>query len=452
MKTETGTRTTPKPGLDLKRRTAGFLTENMVTIMFVALSLLGLYVSGMNSTLYLTDIIARVSRNSFLVLSLVIPVIAGMGLNFSIVLGAMAAQAVIIFVTHWEVAGFPGILLCIILVTPLSVILGYLTGKLFNKTKGQEMITGLILGYFAAGWYALVFLQMVGGIIPMENPILVLSSGVGIRTTIDLTGGLKYGLDGVFRLPLTVMVIFVAAAIVLYQVIRFFRSGREWTDKLRLAFGIAFSTALIAWSVLVMNSGSLVKNIRVPVATWAAIAGLCLFLHFLSKTKLGQDLRTIGQDRHVAEVSGIPVDRVRITAIILSTVLASWGHIIFLQNMGAFSTYGSYEQIGLYSVAAILIGGATVSRATIGQALLGVFLFHTLFIVAPAAGRELFGDAQVGEYFRVFVAYGVIGAALAMHAWKRRLQGRHALTELRVMPFAALPGDSHGKGHTRGKE
>lgn len=132
----------------------------------------------------------------------------------------------------------------------------------------------------------------------------------------------------------------------------------------------------------------------------------------------------MGQDRHVAAISGIPVDHVRITAIVFSTVFASWGHIIFLQNMGAFSTYGSYEQVGLYAIAAILIGGATVTKATIGQALLGVFLFHTLFIVAPAAGRELFGDAQIGEYFRVFVAYGVIGLTLAMHAWKKILEGR----------------------------
>ena len=30
------------------------------------------------------------------------------------------------------------------------------------------------------------------------------------------------------------------------------------------------------------------------------------------------------------------------------------------------------------------------------------------------------GSAQVGEYFRVFVAYGVIGIALALHAWQRQ--------------------------------
>ncbi len=410
-----------KPRFDFKRATVAFLTQNMVTIMFVVLGLVGLRISGMNALLYVTDIISRVSRNSFLVLALIIPVIAGMGLNFSIVLGAMAAQAVIIFVAHWGVTGFPGILLCIALSTPLAILLGYLTGKLFNRTKGQEMITGLILGFFAAGWYQFIFLQLVGGVIPMDNQVLVLSSGVGIRTTVDLTAGLKYGLDDLFRLRLPVVLIIAGALGLAFLVYRFFKA-EEKPKKVNLIVGGGIAVGAIVWAVVLMVTNSLLQNIQIPMGTWLAILGLCGFLAFLSQTKLGQDLRSVGQDRHVAEVSGIAVDRIRILAIVFSTVFAAWGHIIFLQNMGAFSTYGSYEQVGLYAIAAILIGGATVTKATIGQALLGVFLFHTLFIVAPATGRELFGDAQIGEYFRVFVAYGVIGLTLAMHAWKQLLQ------------------------------
>jgi len=425
------TETTAKLRFDFKKAGRQFLTNNAVTIMFVVLSVAGFQMSGMNETLYLSDIISRISRNSFLVLSLIIPVLAGMGLNFSIVLGAMAAQTVIIFVSHWGITGFPGILLCILLATPLAAGLGYLTGKLFNKTKGQEMITGLILGFFAAGWYQFFFLQIVGSkLLPMDNPVLVLGAGVGIRTTVDLSNGLKYGLDNVFRLPLTTVVISVCVLGLGYQIFRFLKSSRARADLVRLAGGGVLTLMPVVWAIVVMSGTTLVKNIQVPMGTWLAILGLCGFIAFFSKTKIGQDMRSVGQDRHVAAVSGIQVDQVRVTAIVLSTVLASWGHIIFLQNMGAFSTYGSHEQVGLYSIAAILIGGATVTKATIGQALLGVFLFHTLFIVSPAAGRELFGDAQIGEYFRVFVAYGVIGATLALHAWKHLMQSRQRLEEL----------------------
>ena len=425
MKTESSVVKTPKAKADMKKAAKSFISSNMVTIMFVALSLLGFYVSGMSANLYVSDIIARVSRNTFLVLSLIIPVVAGMGLNFSIVIGAMAAQGAIIFVTHWGVGGFGGIMLCIALATPVSIILGYMVGKLFNRAKGQEMITGLILGFFAAGWYQFFFLQLVGTrFVPMNNERLVLSQGVGIRTTIDLAGGLRYGLDDLFRMPLPYVLILAAVIGIGYALIRYRKTRREEMGKSQLAFTGSFCLAGIIWAVILLMGDSDISRISVPMATLFFIIALCFFLTFFSRTKLGQDMRTVGQDRHVAAVAGIAVDQVRVTAIILSTVLASWGHIIFLQNMGAFSTYGSYEQIGLYSVAAILIGGATVSKATIGQALLGVFLFHTLFIVSPSAGRQLFGDAQVGEYFRVFVAYGVICVALAMHAWKRHLQAK----------------------------
>ena len=103
-----------------------------------------------------------------------------------------------------------------------------------------------------------------------------------------------------------------------------------------------------------------------------------------------------------------------------STILAGWGQLIFVQNMGSFQTYGAHEQVGLYAGAAILVGGASVIRATNTQALVGCVLFHLMFILAPAAGKNLFGDAAIGEYFRVFVSYAVITLALVMYESKKR--------------------------------
>jgi simple sugar transport system permease protein len=74
----------------------------------------------------------------------------------------------------------------------------------------------------------------------------------------------------------------------------------------------------------------------------------------------------------------------------------------------------------MFSIAALLVGGASTRRATIWQAMVGVVVFHTLFVVSPLAGQRLFGVPQMGEYFRVFVAYGIIAVALALHAWQGR--------------------------------
>jgi simple sugar transport system permease protein len=162
--------------------------------------------------------------------------------------------------------------------------------------------------------------------------------------------------------------------------------------------------------------------VYIPVTTYLCIVALCVFNNMLLKTRLGQNMRTVGQSRVVANAAGINVDRTRIIAMILSTVLACWGQLIYLQNIGTFSTYGAHTQVAQFTIAALLVGGASVQKATNKQAIIGVILFHTLFIVAPQAGKQLFNNAQLGEYFRVFVAYGVIAVSLAMHAWKTTIK------------------------------
>ena len=134
----------------------------------------------------------------------------------------------------------------------------------------------------------------------------------------------------------------------------------------------------------------------------------------------------------VANAAGINVDKTRIIAIIFSTVLAGLGHLIFAQNLGSLQTYGAHEQVGLYAGAAILVGGASIVKASNGQALLGALLFHLLFIVVSGAGRTVFGDAAIGEYFRVFISYGVIAVALVMHAWSAVSKRKDPEAQLRA--------------------
>ena len=138
------------------------------------------------------------------------------------------------------------------------------------------------------------------------------------------------------------------------------------------------------------------------------------------RTRLGQKFRAVGQSQTVANAAGINVDRTRVIAIMLSTVLAGWGQIVFMQSdgIGTFQTYAAHEQVGLYAGAAILVGGASIDRATNLQALIGTFLFHSLFITAQSAASNLFGDSAVGEYFRAFLSYGVIAIALVIYAWR----------------------------------
>lgn len=404
-----------------------YVFSNMVTILFILLCLIGLNLSGQPLTLVLDEIVNRIARNLFIVLSLIIPVIAGMGLNFGIVIGAMAAQIVIIAVTHWEITGIPGFLLCVALTTPIAIIFGYLTGKLLNKTKGQEMITSMILGIFANGLYQLLFLFLVGTVIPMKNPRLMISGGVGIKNTVDLNGGIKYALDNLWRLSLYELVYYLALlgvvgsiAITIYSVVK-----KKGIVKKYIVFAVL--SVIVVIGCQLPKIAKILFFVKVPMISIFILVILWAFNVFIFKTKLGQDFRTVGQSSVVANASGINVNKTRIKAIIISTVLAAWGQIIFLQNIGTLNTYGSHEQVGMFAIAAILIGGASVSKATNKQALLGVILFHTLFVVSPTAGKNLFNNAQIGEYFRVFVAYGVICVSLALYAWKKAVEAKRNL-------------------------
>jgi simple sugar transport system permease protein len=117
--------------------------------------------------------------------------------------------------------------------------------------------------------------------------------------------------------------------------------------------------------------------------------------------------------------------------------------IIYLQNMGNLSTYSSHSQIGMFCIAALLVGGASVDHASIGNVFLGVILFHTMFIVAPKAGAVITGDSMIGEYFRVFVSYAVITIALVMYETKKRKKKSQAAEQLQADQQAA---GADGKG------
>ena len=461
-----------------------FVSDNKVILMFIVLSVVCILISGANVSYVAGEVFSRFGRNTCLVLALIIPCMAGLGMNFGIVVGAIAAQISIFWIVHWGFVGVPGFLLCVAMSTPLALLFGWLTGMLFNKTKGSEMVAGLVLGFFAAGLYRLFTLYIMGGVIPYDDPNL-LDRGFGLRNAFDLSGNLKYAVDDIsFLTTLSVL----GVVYILYVLVAFLhgkKTGEAVDTKktgIQLAIGAVIvvfgivgklippvanmlgkNRVILADAVLLLSIGLLIyaavlflknkpakgtaafskvlkvavlaavllvtyfvpftnkvyRSVRLPAMTFAVIAFFAAFNNWLVNTRLGQNMRTVGQNRSVATSAGIDVDKTRIIATCISTVLAAWGQLIFLQNLGTFNTVQQQDNVGLYSVAAILVGGANVQKATNKQAIIGVILFHTLFVVAPLAATELVGDSAISEYIRMFFSYGVIAVSLAMHASKK---------------------------------
>ncbi|HNR80233.1 MAG TPA: ABC transporter permease, partial [Mesotoga infera] len=210
-------------------------------------------------------------------------------------------------------------------------------------------------------------------------------------------------------------------------------------------YGVRNALDLISVRKVLDNMWSInIGNISIPLGVFSIIIGLCVFVYWFTKTKLGQDMRAVGQDMQVAATAGINVDRTRTLSIIISTVLACFGQIIFLQNIGTINTYNSHDQVGTFAIAALLIGGASVVKATIPNVFIGITLFHLTFIVAPRAGKELLGQAQIGEFFRVFVSYGIIAISLALYAWRRQVEKETERRQAKAAIKAAIEDRAEG--------
>ena len=437
-----------------RNKVLDFLQGNMVPILFTVLCLASIKISGQNAGYVITETVSRVGRNAILIVSLILPVLCGMGLNFSIVLGAMAGEIGLILITHWSYDGLKGIILAGIIATVLSIVLGTLTGILFNKVKGQEMITGMILGFFAVGVYDLIFIFMVGSVIPMVNPEIMLNSQneagetiyVGLRNTIDFHAETKYAVDNAWKVMFVKLLPWLLAAfaavtvcILAYKIVK---KKSDIKEALFTTKGFLTATILLAVLQILMKTVKSVQKaffiVQIPMLTAIVIAVVCLLVVFITKTKLGQDIRTVGMNMQVATAAGINVDKTRIVATVLSTVIASWGQIIFLQNIGNVQTFNSHEQVGTYAVAALLVGGASIDKATMGQVVSGTILFHILFFITPLAGKVLFNDPQLGEYFRVFLCYGIIAVSLILYAWKKVAADKRRIEEENRQQLAEL--------------
>lgn len=412
----------PSNSINLKNT----IVDNIVPILFLLFTLFGFYVSeGLPMVFFVRELSARFFRNIFLVLSLVIPVIAGLGLNFGIVIGAMSAQAAVIAVRFLDLGGLLGISLCYVIAFPIAVFLGYITGQLYNKTRGQEMIASLIVGFFANGIYQFIFLYCVGAVIPVPaNHPMVKPDGIGIRATLNLGSykeqGLQYAIDNILKIRLiwAFLILAIIAIIVIFCMCRKKNYFASAYGKMRLILRIIPMLLIIVFCVQAISSKSLMMGVKIPVVTTILISGVCVFTDWLLNTKLGQDFRSVGNSQYISQVSGIDIDKKRIMAVIMSTVLAAFGQIIFLQDIGTLNTYSAHEQIGLFSVASLLVGGASVVKANIWNAILGTILFNAMFIMSPEIGKAAFGQVLLGEYFRTFMVYGVIGLSLGIYVWK----------------------------------
>ena len=280
---------TSKTGVFLKK----LLINNAVTLLFFVICIAGIILADQPMSYIIGEISSRLFRNLILILALLVPVWAGMGMNFSIVLGAMAAQIGIIVSTNFSLSGIACLTVSFLVSIPLSLLFGNLTGRLFNQTKGQEMITGMILGFFAKGIYDLLFMFLCGPVIPVRNEALLLTNGIGLTTPINLDNATKSAINKIWMVSLDkaiygvlVLTLLFFMAKMMWRMIRRHEkiSRKEIRGLLVSAFALAMFYLLCRSSETFLFALSFTD---VPIVTGILIVIVCIY-HISVKNQVGK--------------------------------------------------------------------------------------------------------------------------------------------------------------------
>lgn len=258
---------------------------------------------------------------------------------------------------------------------------------------GQVIISGILAGAL----YAMVALglALIYGVMRVINiahgPLLML----GAYTTFFLYSA--FGLNPYLSIPVTMAVLFLVG-VGLQRTLVFRVVDAPELSSLLLTFGV--SIALVNLAQLAFTSdlraveyltGSLplgpfaVSKTRLVAFVFAAAVTALAFL-FLQRTRLGKAIRATSQNREVAMVCGIDVQRVHMLTFGLATALAGAGGaliavIVAIQpEMGQIWTFKSFLVI-------VLGGAGNYPGALLGGMLLGLV----------EQGASLFLTTQLSE-------------------------------------------------------
>ena len=323
--------------------------------IIIGLFLLVLFIvapfAGINVATSLSDTFNRFGMNAILVLAMVPMIHSGCGLNFGLPLGIISGLLGATISLQMNFTGPLSFFMAILFCTPFAIVLGYGYGILLNKVKGGEMMIATYVGFSSVAFMCMMWL-----LLPFDNPTMVWGyAGKGLRTTISLEGYYSHVL----------------------------------VDFLNLRIG----------------------HLSIPFGTFLFFALFALVMWAFLKTKTGTAMTAVGSNPAFARASGVNIDKMRILSVILSTWLGAVGILVYQQSFGFIQLYMSPFYMALPAVSAILIGGASVNKATITNVVIGTFLFQGILTMTPSVMNSLI-HTDVSEVIRIIVSNGMILYAL----------------------------------------
>ena len=322
-----------------------------VTLLLIVV-LVTAYAQGQSLQTLFSDILRRVGMNGLLVLAMVPAIKSGTGPNFALPVGIEGGLMALVCCMQMDLDGWTIFWVAVALATVFCVILGYVYGLLMNAVKGSEMTIATYTGFSIVAFFNILWL-----VLPFSNRKMGWMLGSGLRETIQLE---SFGADSILHNFLS------------------FSVGR----------------------------------VTVPTGALLLFALCCWAINFFFNTKPGLAIYAGGENERFADAAGLNTDRSRVLANILSTVLAGIGIIVYAQGYGFAQLYNGPLNMAFPAVAAVLIGGATASRANIWNVILGVFVYQGLMTAAMPVCNQLFSGTDLSDIMRQIIQNGVILYAL----------------------------------------
>ncbi len=348
-------------GVSFTDRVKGFAESfGLPRLIIAGFLLLLLIVSpfvGADLPTQISNIINRFSWNGILVLAMVPMVHSGCGLNFGLPLGIISGLLGATLSIELGFTGSTSFFMAAILATPFALVFGSLYGWLLNKIKGGEMMIATYVGFSSVSMMCMMWL-----LLPYHSPNMVWGmAGKGLRTTISLEGYYTQALAKILQINI---------------------------GNLSIPTGAILFFALLAFGM------------------WA-------FLH----TKTGTAMTAVGSNPEFARSAGINVNKIRLISVVMSTWLAAIGILVYEQGFGFIQLYMAPFYMALPAVSAILIGGATVNKASVTNVIIGTILFQGIVTMTPTVMNNMI-HLDMSEVIRIIVSNGMI-----LYALTRKTEG-----------------------------
>lgn len=327
------------------------LPRIIIFLFLVLLFILTPFV-GVRFDTSVNDVIVRFSMNGILVLSLVPMVKSGCGLNFGLQLGIIAGLLGAVISIEMETIGFAGFFTAIGIAIFFAVVFGLLYGLLLNKVKGDEMVVATYVGFSSVSFMCIMWLML-----PFKSPNMIWAyGGSGLRTTINTKGYWFHILTDFFQINIGSHIVFPTGTILFFVLLTF-----------------------LVWAFF--------------------------------RTKMGTAMTAVGSNTDYAKFCGINVDKMRVISVILSTVIAAIGIIVYQESFGFIQLYMAPLYMAFPAIAALLLGGASVGKASIKNVVIGAFLFQGILTMTPSVINNII-KSDMSESIRIVVSNGMIVYAL----------------------------------------